>query len=685
MYRSGRKLSADMPADPQQEVAELRAEIERHNRLYHFEDSPEISDSEFDALFRRLVELETEHPELITDDSPTQRVGAVASEKFDQASHVVPMLSLDNAFGDDEIRDFDRRVKRALGSEEEVEYLVELKYDGASLSLTYEDGRLVRATTRGDGTTGEVVTSNAKTIDDIPLRLKGVETGQIEVRGEVVMLKSVFEKLNESRLERGLQVFANPRNAASGGMRQLDPKLTRERRLSFFAYGVGQFEGVSEPVTQSETMHWLADAGFGRTSESKVCRGIDQVVAEANRIQSVRAGLPFGIDGCVVKVNSIALQQELGFTARGPRWAVAVKFPAEQAFTRLNEIWGSVGRTGVVTPVAELEPVSVGGVTVSRATLHNYEELAKKDVRVGDTVIVQRAGDVIPEVVGPVLEKRPADAAPHVPPTICPVCETVLVRAEGYVALRCPNVACPAQIANKLIHFASRHAMDIDGLGEKQIHRYLELGWLTDLPSIYRLSDYEDEIKSLDRMGEQSTANLLQAINDSKSRPFDRLIFALGIRQVGERTARDLAREFRTLEAFRHATLEQLEAIDDIGPATAGEIETWLKDEDNVRLLDELLEVGVRPVETEAPKSDLFAGQTFVFTGKLERFSRDVAEKVVSDLGGKAAGSVSAKTTYVVAGPGAGSKLAKAEQLGVAVLTEDEFLAMVPEGLIDVT
>lgn len=496
------------------------------------------------------------------------------------------------------------------------------------------------------------------------------------------MLKEVFAELNRERVERGEQAFVNPRNAASGGMRQLDSSLTRARRLSFFSYGLGSVpEGLALPETQSGVMDWIGSLGFGRTSESEVVTGADGLVAAANRVQERRPRLGFGIDGCVIKVNSLRLQDDLGFTARGPRWATAVKFPSEQAMTLLEGIGAQVGRTGVVTPVAELEPVFVGGVTVSRATLHNYVELERKDVRVGDTVIVQRAGDVIPEVVGPVLEKRPAGADPWTPPTVCPVCGTELTQDEGYVALRCPNKkGCEAQIAHKLVHFASRKAMDIDGLGEKQIFRYLELGWLSDLPSIYSLKDHRDELIGLERMAEQSTANLLAAIEESKSRPLDRVIFALGIRQVGERTARDLAREFRTLAGLRVATLEELDDVPDIGERTASEIREWFDEPENQELLDALLAAGVEPVEAEEPKSDIFAGKTFVFTGKLEQFSREAAEVFVASMGGKAAGSVSAKTDFVVAGPGAGSKLAKAEKLKVPVLTEDEFLAMLPEG-----
>lgn len=661
-------------------AAQLREQIEHHNRRYYQLDAPEISDSEYDALFHELRQLEEEHPHLRTSDSPTQRVGAAPVEAFPSARHGAPMLSLDNAFGAEDLRAFDERVRKFLGTEDAIEYRVELKYDGLSLNLTYQDGELVRATTRGDGETGEVVTENARTIDDIPLRLTERVPGSLEIRGEVVMRKDVFARVNEDRIARGLPVLANPRNAAAGGMRQLDSKETRRRRLSFYVYGLGAVEGtVSLPETMSGIGDWLRMQGFRAEAETWTAHGIEAVIAVTEEVLQRRPHLPFGIDGCVVKVNRRDLQEELGNTARGPRWAIACKFPSEQAFTRLREISVQIGRTGVVTPVAELEPVSVGGVTVSRATLHNYDDLERRGVRAGDTVIVQRAGDVIPEVVGAVLDKRPEDSVPPQPPTQCPACETPLVR-DG-VFLRCPNRrGCPAQIQTQLEHFASRNAMDIEGLGEKQIARYLELGWLTDLPSIYALPDRKKEMVKLDRMGTQSAKNLIAAIEASKSQTLDRLIFGLGIRFVGERTARDLARTFGSLERFRTATYEEIIGVPDIGPRIAGELESWLESPENQAILDGLMDAGVQPQETAGASGDLFAGMTVVFTGKLERFTREDAEALVMAEGGKAAGSVSKQTSLVVAGPGAGSKLAKAEQLGVRVVNEEEFLAMIPAG-----
>ncbi|MCH7903830.1 MAG: NAD-dependent DNA ligase LigA [Armatimonadetes bacterium] len=660
---------------------QLREQIERHNRLYHEQDAPEISDSKYDEMFAELVQIEGECPELQTPDSPTLRVGAPPIEKFEQHRHAVPMLSLDNAFGVDELRAFDERVRKALEAET-VSYLAELKFDGLSLSLTYVDGLLTVAASRGDGTTGENVTHNARTVRGLPLRLSAAVPGLLEVRGEVVMFQSVFDQLNAERAEAGEQVFANPRNAASGGMRQLDSRETAARKLTFFAYGVGETSSESFSK-QSELMAWLRGLGFEVREEARVCDGAQGIVDYVEELGQHRSDLPFGIDGAVIKVDDLSAQADLGSTSRGPRSAIAYKFPAEQAFTIMEDVEWQVGRTGVVTPVAHLAPVQVGGVTVSRATLHNFSDMTEKDVRIGDTVIVQRAGDVIPEVIGPVLKKRPKKAKPPRMPTECPECGTALVEEEGYVALRCPNRAgCDAQIAAKLTHFVSKRAMDIDGLGERQIVRFLGLGWLDDLPSIYRLKARRDELVELDRMGEQSVENLIAAIEESKSRPLERFLFALGIRFVGERTAVDLANTFGSLREFRRASYDCLMEIDGVGPKVASEVEEWLELDENQNLLDDLLATGVEPIEAATSGSAEFAGKTFVFTGKLERFTRGDAEKLVRSLGGKTAGSVSKNTTHVVAGPGAGSKLAKAEELGTTVLTEEQFLEMVPGGSI---
>lgn len=666
---------------PADRAAWLRQELERHNYLYYVLERPEIDDTQYDRMFRELVDLEAAHPELRTSDSPTQRVGSAPVAEFGTHRHAVPMLSLDNVFDEAELRAFDERVRKELHVDQ-VDYHAELKFDGLSLSLTYRDGLLETATTRGDGVTGEVVTPNAKTLRGVPLRLKDVVPGLLEVRGEVLLFKEAFDRMNAERAARGEQVYVNPRNAASGSMRQLDSRITASRKLNFFAYALGA--GPSLAGTQSGTLSRLKELGFAVNDQSVTAHGLDELLGFIAHAQSIRNDLPFGIDGVVIKVNDLAQQATLGFTNRGPRWAVAFKFPAEQAMTVLLGILWQVGRTGVVTPVADLAPVFVGGVTVTRATLHNMEDLTRKDVRVGDTVIVQRAGDVIPEVVGPVLEKRSGNPPVPTEPTHCPECGTALIRKPGEVALRCPNRHCPAQIAAALRHFCSRGAMDIEGLGAKLIDRFLELGWLMDIPSIYRLGDRAEEIAALDRFGEQSTANLLAAIEASKTRPLDRLVFGLGIRFVGDRTAKDLAREFRTLEGLRNCTYDTLVGIPDIGERTAREIEAWFEDPENQAIIDRLLEYGVAPVEVEAPVGDLFEGETWVFTGKLEQFSREDAEALVLRYGGKAAGSVSKNTTAVVAGPGAGSKLVKAQQLGVPVFDEGEFLAKLAAAGIEI-
>ena len=658
---------------PQQEMAKLVSELNEHNRRYHLLDSPTISDTEYDHLFRRLVELETSHPELTLRNSPTKRVGMPPSAGFSQARHASPMLSLDNAFSIEELEAFDARIRKELETTDEIEYLVELKFDGASLALTYEIGLLVRATTRGDGETGEVVTQNAMTIPDIPLELSGDFPELLEVRGEVVMSNATFVKVNEERLARGEQVFVNPRNAASGGLRQLDPSETAKRRLSFFAYG----NGTAIPCeTQNEILNLISTIGFSRREDLRRCSGIEAVARAIDEVSRSRTTLGFGIDGVVIKVNSLAQQRQLGFTSRGPKWAIAYKFAAEQAITTLQSVEWQVGRTGVVTPVAYLEPVFVGGVTVSRATLHNIEDIRRKDVRPGDRVIVQRAGDVIPEVLGPILDQRPQEAEPIQPPSHCPDCSTELVQTDGYVAWRCPNRACPSQVINKLVHFGHRGAMDIEGFAEKQIARLLELGLLTDLPSIFLLSAKKEQLEKLDRMGEASVANLLTAIEGSKTRPLDRFLFGLGIRFVGDRTAKDLAKHYRTLENLRHAKYDDLIQIPDVGPRTASEIEEWFGIPENQEMIQALLEAGVSPVEPSGPVSDQFAGQVWVFTGKLEQFTREQAEELVIAMGGKAAGSVSKNTSGVVAGPGAGSKLEKARTLNVPTYTEDEFIAL---------
>lgn len=662
----------------------LRNEIERHNYLYYVLDQPEISDAEWDQLFRELKQIEEKHPELRTPDSPTQRVGAQPSSKFAKHKHLVPMLSLDNALGIEELREFDARIKRALKRNDEIVYTGEPKFDGLSLSLTYNNGILETAATRGDGEEGEDVTPNAKTVRTIPLRLRTQASGRIEIRGEVLLDKKEFERVNASLREKNQQEFANPRNAAAGSMRQLDPKVTASRKLSFWAWGVGATGGLKFK-SQEEIIQFLRNAGFRVSEDIRVLNGIDECARYVGELTPKRVELPFEIDGIVFKVNDIGLQNRLGFTARGPRWAIAYKFVAAQTTTKLLAITWQVGRTGTVTPVAELEPVQVGGVTVARATLHNIEDLHRKDVRVGDTVTIQRAGDVIPEVVGPVFDDGHSRREIPQPPTRCPVCATRLERKPGEVALRCPNKTCPAQTAERIVHFVSRSAMDVDGLGEKLVLRLLDLGFISDVSDIYRLKEKKQDLIGLERMGEQSVSNLLRAIEESKARPLNRFLFALGIRHVGETMAFSLAQHFKTLPKIRKATYEELLSVPDVGPNTAAEIVEFFQDEENQRLIDDLLALGVEPKPIESPTvatSNEFAGKTVVFTGKLERLTREEAEELVRKLGGNAASSVSKNTDLVVVGPGAGSKEQKAIELGIKRITEEEFIRMLPEGAL---
>ncbi len=661
----------------------LREEIDHHNHLYYVLDQPEISDAEWDRKFRELAALEEEHPELRTPDSPTQRVGARPSERFGKHKHLSPMLSLDNALGLDELREFDVRVKKGLAkSEEEIEYTAEPKFDGLSLSITYDDGLLQVAATRGDGEVGEDVTSNAKTIGSIPLRLRCDSFGVIEVRGEVLMNRTEFARINEGLLEAGLPEFANPRNAAAGTMRQLDPKVTASRKLSFWAWGLGT-PGTAAYTKQTEIIAFLRSAGFRVSEHVRLVSGIEECEQYVEEYTNRRNELPYEIDGLVFKVNDIRSQQSLGFTARGPRWAIAYKFPAQQTTTLLTAITWQVGRTGVVTPVAELEPVEVGGVTVARATLHNFEELIRKDVRIGDTVVVQRAGDVIPEIVCPVADRSHDSRPIPVLPDVCPVCTSTLVRREDEVALRCPNRVCPAQVAERIVHYVSRSAMDIDGLGEKLVLRLLDLAYISDVSDIYRLFERRDELESLDRMGAQSVDNLLRAIEASKDRPLNRFLFALGIRQVGESLAFSLSSHFGALSSVREATYEQLLRVPDVGPNTAAEIVEFFQKTENQQLIEKLLAGGVRPQSVavaEKEGDNPFVGKTVVFTGKLEKMTREDAEEIVRRSGGTAASSVSKRTDFVVAGPGSGAKAKKATELGIPLVTEDEFLGMVPGG-----
>ncbi len=666
----------NMVPDPvRRRAEELRRLLHYHNYRYYVLDAPEIPDEEYDRLFRELQALERQYPELVTPDSPTQRVGAPPLDAFVPAPHAVPMLSLENAMDEAELREFDARVRRFLGTEDPLVYACEPKFDGLAVELTYEDGVLVRGATRGDGFVGEDVTANLRTVRTVPLRLLGDGVPRlVDVRGEVVMPVEAFRRLNREQEEAGLAPFANPRNAAAGSVRQLDSSITARRPLEFFAYGAGRLEGVAV-ATHWELMERLAGWGFRVTEHRRRARGIEEAVEFCRHTEARRDEFPYEIDGCVVKVDDFGLQERLGTKARAPRWAVAYKFRPRQAVTRLLDIVPSVGRTGAVTPVAVLEPVNVGGVTVSRATLHNPDEIARKDVRIGDWVVVQRAGDVIPEVVRPIPERRTGRERVFVMPERCPVCGAHIERPPGEVIPRCSGLSCPAQIKGRIRHFASRRAMDIDGLGTKLVDQLVDRGLVRDLSDLFRLR--VEDLVPLERMGEKSARNLVEAIDRARKRDLARFVYALGIRHVGEATARALAERFGTLEALMDAPEEELLAVPDVGPEVAASIRSFFSESRNRETIRKLLESGVTPAPVRrGPPQGPLAGKTFVFTGTLEAMTREEAKSRVEALGGKVSGSVSKKTDYVVVGADPGSKAEKARRLGVRTLTEDEFLAL---------
>jgi DNA ligase (NAD+) len=663
----------------EQRIEALRAEINRHNRLYYEEDRPEVSDAEYDRLFRELQELERQFPDLLAPDSPTLRVGGKPLDKFIQVTHRIPMLSLENAFDEGDILDFDDRVKRFLGlpAGTELDYVCEPKMDGVAVELVYENGIFSVGSTRGDGFVGEDVTQNLKTVKNIPLRLSLPDPPQLfEVRGEVFLGLAPFQKLNAEREEAGEPSFANPRNAAAGSLRQLDSRITARRPLAIFCYAQGEVAG-HEFVSQSDLLRTIPSWGLAVNPLIKRVSGIGAVLAYYREMAEGREKLPYEIDGVVVKVDSFALQRELGEKSRSPRWAIAWKFPPRQAVTVVEDIVPQVGRTGVITPVAHLRPVEVSGVMVSRATLHNWEEMEKKDIRIGDTVVIERAGDVIPAVVTVIEDKRPKDAEKLSIPQTCPECGSEVVKIPGEVAVRCLGLACPAQIRESIIHFASRHAMDIDGLGDKYIEQLLRLGLVKTVADLYYLS--KDDFMLFERMGDKLADNLLTAIDRSKERPLSRFIFALGIRHVGEHIAKLLASAFGSVANLEKATEEELLSIREIGPQVAGSITTFFSNRSNIEVIERMFAAGVRPSVEEKKVGGRFTGKTFVFTGALSRFSRDEAKRFVENEGGHAAGSVSKKTDYVVAGEEAGSKLEKARQLGVTVLSEEEFLKLMEE------
>ncbi|EGJ48028.1 DNA ligase, NAD-dependent [Ruminococcaceae bacterium D16] len=651
-----------------QEILELRKELNQANFEYYVKDDPTMSDYDYDHKLRRLEELEGAHPELITPDSPTQRVGGKALESFQQVTHRVPLESLQDVFDFDELRAFDQRVR---GVEPKVSYSVEPKVDGLSVALEYQDGQFVRGATRGDGLVGEDVTENLKTVKSIPLSIPDVP-GTLIVRGEVYMPKKVFHALNEEREKRGEALFANPRNAAAGSLRQLDPKIAAQRRLDIAVFNI-QWAENEDFHSHTEGINYLADKGF-KVIPHVICSTIEEAVEQVKAIGEGRENYPFDIDGAVIKVDDLAQRQTLGSTAKFPRWAAAYKYPPEVKPSRLTDIVIQVGRTGVLTPKAVLEPVRLAGTTVTNATLHNQDFITEKDIRIGDTVLVRKAGEIIPEVLSVVMEKRPVDAVPYRFPDVCPECGAPVARDEDGAHIRCTGAECPAQLLRNLAHFASRDAMDIEGLGIAVVENLVKAGLVKTPGDLYFL--HEEDVAELERMGKKSAQNLLSAIEKSKSQDLSRLLFAFGIRQVGQKAGKILAQRFGSLDNLQAATVEELTQVDDIGAITAQSIVDWFASPQSQHLIARLKEAGVNMQAEQKGEDQRFAGKTFVLTGTLDRFTRAEATKMIEDRGGKAAGSVSKKTTYVVAGEAAGSKLRKAQELGVPVLTQEEFLAL---------
>ncbi|BFM11316.1 NAD-dependent DNA ligase LigA [Simiduia litorea] len=656
------------------EYEALKSQLNYHNYRYYVLDDPQLPDVEYDRLMQRLQNIEAQQPEWVSADSPSQRVGAEPLSAFSQVTHAVPMLSLDNAFDEQDMLDFNKRLQDRLKSKDDIEYACEPKLDGIAVSLLYRDGLLVQAATRGDGAVGEDITVNVRTIGSVPLRLQGQGFPPVlEVRGEIYMPRAGFDLLNEKARERGEKTFVNPRNAAAGSLRQLDPKITASRPLQFCCYNVGLVEGADLPERHTDVLLALSTWGFLINAEMRAVMGVQGCLAYFAELGEKRQGLSYDIDGIVFKVNHRALQQQLGFVARAPRWAIAHKFPAQEEMTQLLDVEFQVGRTGAITPVARLEPVFVGGVTVSNATLHNRDEIERLGVMIGDTVIVRRAGDVIPQVASVIISKRQANARPVIFPSLCPVCESPVVQVEGEAAVRCSGGAvCPAQVKEGIKHYVSRKALDVDGLGDKLVEQLVDEGLVTAIADLYSLHEKRAQLLALERMGEKSADNLLAAIETSKKTSLAKFLFGLGMREVGEATARSLAAHFGKLEALIGASKENLLAIDDIGPVSAESIVAFFADEKQRQQVHALIAAGVTWPEHEPAAKDalLLAGQTWVLTGSLETLSRDEAKEKLLALGAKVAGSVSAKTHVVVAGPGAGSKLAKAQALGIEVLDE---------------
>jgi len=661
---------------PDERIGELRRLIRHHEERYYVLSDPEIADTEFDRLMDELLALERAHPELVVPDSPTQRVGGRSVEGFATVEHAAPMLSLDNTYSEDELRAFDDRVRRGLTeggvAPEQVVYVAELKIDGLSMSLTYERGALVRGATRGDGTRGEDVTSNVRTIHAVPLSLRAPVPAHVEVRGEIYFPRAAFERLNREREDNEEPPFANPRNAASGAMRNLDPALVAKRGLGAFVYQL-LTDAASTPPSHSATLALMRQWGLPVETRFRRCLGIDEVLAYCAEWRDGRQALDFDTDGVVVKVDDLALRERLGSTARCPRWAIAYKFPTQQATTRLLRIEVNVGRTGAVTPFAVLEPVWLSGSTIQLATLHNEQEVARRDVRPGDLVIIEKGGEVIPKVIGPVLDQRPPGALPWVMPTHCPSCGDALERPEDGVVWRCPNASCPARLRRSLEHFASRRAMNIEGLGEALIEQVVSHGLVRDAADLYRLT--VPALEALDRMGARSAAKLVDQIERSKANHLGRVLYALGIRHVGERAAQTLATHFGSMDALSAASEDDLQRAPDVGPVVAASLRQYLAQPSNAGLVAHLREVGVGTAvaEPRAPIDPPLAGQTFVLTGTLVGMTREAAEAAITERGGRVTASVSKKTSFVVSGTDPGSKLARAQELGIAVLDEETF------------
>jgi len=662
-------------------IEKIRQAIRHHNYRYYILNDPEVTDAEYDRLMRELEELERAHPELIAPDSPTQRVGAEPLDEFETAAHTIPMLSLSNALNQDEMRDFDKRVKRFLNTAQDIEYVAELKFDGVAVELVFESRNLLIGSTRGDGFVGENITQNLRTIRAIPLILhRGDDLPppeRLEVRGEVIMHNTNFKKLNAEREKNGEPAFANPRNAAAGSLRQLDPRITATRPLDIFFYGIGEVRGVTF-TSHWEILHSLHRWGLKTNPHRRLCHHIEEAIDFYQEMEEKRDTFPYEIDGVVLKVNHLGLQERLGTIARSPRWALACKFKPRQESTRVMDIVLQVGRTGALTPVAILEPVSLSGVTISRATLHNEDELRRKDIRVGDTVIVERAGDVIPEVVKVIASKRNGTQKEFHFPDRCPVCGAKVIRLEGEAVHRCIGLTCSAKLKELIKHFASKRAMDIDGLGDKIVAQLVEKGLVKDPAELYSLR--LEQLAAMERMAEKSGQNIIDAINQSKERGLARLIYALGIRHVGEHLAQVLAEHYSSIEKLGKANEEELMNIPEIGPQVAASIVSFFKEKNNLRVIERLRAAGVKMEEEISRKvtaSGRITGKTFVFTGGLQHFARDEAERLVESLGGRASSSVSEKTDFVVVGENPGSKLDKAKELGVKIISEEEFRKLV--------